>query len=61
MDDAIEIGTCSIEQLAHFQCPHCQKWWSIGDPDIYQTRWACPWCGTASIFDLEQALRQQRR
>jgi len=37
----------SIEVLAHFQCPHCSKWWSIGDaPD--REFWFCPWCGTKS-------------
>jgi predicted RNA-binding Zn-ribbon protein involved in translation (DUF1610 family) len=61
MDNERETGTCSIERLAHFHCPHCEKWWSIGDPEIYRTRWFCPWCGKESIFDLEHALRQQRQ
>jgi predicted RNA-binding Zn-ribbon protein involved in translation (DUF1610 family) len=61
MADEREMGLCSAERLMHFQCPHCIRWWSIGDPDIHKTEWFCPWCGQALLFDLEQALRQQRR
>lgn len=39
--------TISIENLAHFQCPHCKGWWSIGDAPKRE-HWFCPWCGKAS-------------
>lgn len=45
-------GHCSVETLVHFNCPACQKWWSIGDPDRDKTRWFCPWCGTRLFIDL---------
>ena len=36
----------SLEKLVHFQCDHCQKWWSIGDAPIEEKKeWFCPWCG----------------
>ena len=34
----------STETLVHFQCPACNKWWSIGDADPTR-RYYCPWCG----------------
>jgi len=36
--------TVSVEHLAHFQCGHCKKWWSIGDAPVREY-WFCPWCG----------------
>jgi hypothetical protein len=38
-------GTKSVEQLSHFRCGSCNKWWSIGDAPE-RTFWHCPWCGT---------------
>ena len=35
----------SIENLHHFQCDKCNKWWSIGDAPKLKTTWWCPWCG----------------
>jgi len=36
----------SLEKLIHFQCDHCEKWWSIGDAPIEEKKeWFCPWCG----------------
>ncbi len=46
------IGSFSIETLTHFNCPHCTKWWSIGDPDVEKTAWFCPWCGEKVHFQL---------
>lgn len=39
--------TISIENLAHFQCPHCKGWWSVGDAPEREY-WFCTWCGEAS-------------
>lgn len=42
-------GMYSIENLFHFRCSKCQKWWSIGDPK--KAGWNprkelfCPLCG----------------
>jgi cob(I)alamin adenosyltransferase len=47
-----QSGTYAIEILTHFHCPHCTKWWSIGDPDSSKQHWYCPWCGEESHFDL---------
>jgi hypothetical protein len=35
----------SIEQLAHFVCANCNKWWTIGDAVKNKQAWFCPWCG----------------
>jgi len=41
----IKKGLLSIEELAHFQCGYCCRWWSIGDFNKNKKRWFCPWCG----------------
>ncbi len=51
-------GILSIEQLHHFRCGACDKWWSIGDPSITkpgsgsatEREWFCPWCGQKNVF-----------
>jgi len=35
----------SIEQLNHFRCGTCNKWWSVGDAPLSKKVWYCPWCG----------------
>mgnify|MGYP001594402500 CR=1 FL=1 len=35
----------SIEQLSHFICGVCGKWWTIGDAPVNKKQWFCPWCG----------------
>jgi hypothetical protein len=34
-----------VENLAHFLCDHCSKWWAIGDAPEDKKEWYCPWCG----------------
>lgn len=47
----------SYERLVHFQCDHCQKWWSIGDaPD--QSAWNCPWC--CKLNQVEGEVEKER-
>lgn len=38
------LPNLSHEHLVHFNCPICQKWWSIGDAPE-RDHWYCPWCG----------------
>lgn len=38
------LPNISHEHLVHFNCPICQKWWSIGDAPE-RDHWYCPWCG----------------
>lgn len=38
-------GQKSLEQLNHFRCGACKKWWSIGDCPKNKKDWFCPWCG----------------
>ncbi len=39
-------GTYSVEQLHHFNCGVCKKWWSIADIPKSKTKTLfCPWCG----------------
>ena len=35
----------SVEQLSHFRCGSCNKWWSVGDASLSKKKWWCPWCG----------------
>ncbi len=36
----------SVEQLYHFACSDCKKWWTVGDWHIFKTTFAtCPHCG----------------
>jgi hypothetical protein len=37
----------AVEQLNHFQCWKCRKWWAIGDAPKKKKDWFCPWCGMA--------------
>jgi ribosomal protein S27AE len=41
-----------VEQLNHFQCGKCRKWWSIGDAPKEKKKWFCPWCGIANEVDV---------
>jgi DNA-directed RNA polymerase subunit RPC12/RpoP len=43
----------SLENLYHFNCDSCKKWWSIGDaPKDLQTRnWFCPYCGFSQVIE----------
>ncbi len=35
----------SLEMLYHFQCGHCQKWWSVGDFEWQAGKLVyCPHC-----------------
>jgi hypothetical protein len=40
------LPNLSHENLTHFNCPICEKWWSIGDAaEPGRDHWYCPWCG----------------
>jgi len=34
------------EEIYHFTCSECKKWWSVADAPKQKKRWFCPWCGT---------------
>jgi DNA-directed RNA polymerase subunit RPC12/RpoP len=41
----------SVEQLFHFNCGECKKWWSIGDFHLLkQDEISCPHCGYKTDF-----------
>jgi len=40
----------TIEQLHHFTCAVCGKWWTIGDAPKEKTDWHCPWCGEINSY-----------
>jgi predicted RNA-binding Zn-ribbon protein involved in translation (DUF1610 family) len=44
-------GKKSVENLHHFNCGSCNKWWSIGDAPNDKHDWFCPWCGTKQIIE----------
>jgi|GEM_PF-1732463 len=41
----LPVGKRSLEQLTHYNCGKCKKWWSIGDSPTEREIWYCPWCG----------------
>ncbi len=43
----------SIEKLFHFQCPVCEKWWTIGDAEPGRN-YTCPWCGKLSADTISK-------
>lgn len=45
--------TISIEKLAHFQCPYCKGWWSVGDAPKREY-WFCTWCGEKCLASGER-------
>ncbi|MCC6520365.1 hypothetical protein IT403_00050 [Candidatus Nomurabacteria bacterium] len=52
-----EKGVYSVEELNHFNCGTCKKWWSIGDPKVAKKKnqeWFCPWCGLQQTFKKVQ-------
>jgi len=42
----------SRENLDHFSCDKCQKWWSVGDAPGDKAEWFCPWCGERGEYDI---------
>ncbi len=42
-------GLISPEEIYHFRCGICDKWWTIGDAPKNKT-WFCPWCGKKQKF-----------
>ena len=49
----------STENLVHFNCQSCKRWWSIGDAPV-NAAWFCPWCGHhhegAGVFEPRETL-----
>mgnify|MGYP001599533068 CR=1 FL=1 len=46
----------AIEQLHHFVCVSCKKWWTIGDAPASKKEWFCPWCGNAQTKKKKMKL-----
>lgn len=44
-------GLRTIENLHHFRCKECNKWWTIGDAPECKINWFCPWCGGENRFE----------
>ena len=40
----------SVETLNHFQCGHCENWWTIGDWSPVDTL-SCPHCRQVGVID----------
>jgi len=49
-----EEGTFFNEQIRHFSCGVCRKWWSIGDAPKGRNEWFCPWCGNKQMFVMDK-------
>ena len=41
------------EQIRHFSCGVCNKWWSVGDAPEDKEEWYCPWCGEKQVLELD--------
>jgi Fe2+ or Zn2+ uptake regulation protein len=52
----------SKEELYHFNCRYCGKWWSIGDAPIEERKdwWYCPWCGERQDEDKAMIRLSER-
>lgn len=51
----------SIEQLHHFNCGACKKWWSIGDAEKQKKEWFCPWCGILQKVSAKPEMNKIKR
>jgi len=40
----------SREELVHFRCGKCKKWWTVGDAPKSKKMWFCPWCGVKQVL-----------
>jgi Zn finger protein HypA/HybF involved in hydrogenase expression len=38
------------EELHHFSCEKCKKWWSISEAPKNKKKWFCPWCGEENVY-----------
>lgn len=47
----LRVGQRSIENLSHFNCPDCLKWFSVSDAPTDKTQWACPWCFEVNEYE----------
>ena len=45
-----DVSQKSVEELHHFSCKDCKKWWSIGDAPSEKDKWYCPWCGVLNNY-----------
>ena len=56
------MGTFSVEQLVHFSCAKCTKWWSIASYNYTGESLFCPLCGHQQTFtkavDLPTVFKQ---
>lgn len=43
----------SVEELHHFSCAACNKWWTVGDAPREKLEWYCPWCGNVQEYRHE--------
>jgi len=41
----------TVENLHHFSCISCSKWWTIGDAPVEKEEWFCPWCGVKNNYE----------
>jgi len=51
----------STEELYHFRCGKCKKWWTIGDAPKEKKKWFCPWCGTEEGIRAEGSRKEGKR
>lgn len=48
----------SIEQIYHFSCTRCMKWWTIGDFNIIESKsLICPHCGVLQDVVLNEEMK----
>jgi hypothetical protein len=41
-----------VENLNHFNCLKCKKWWSVSEAPALKKDWFCPWCGIKNKYDI---------
>lgn len=42
----------TTEELHHFSCYKCHKWWTVGDAPEDKQDWYCPWCGEFNQYAI---------
>ena len=47
----------SVEELFHFNCGFCKRWWTVGDWEPVEVM-ACPHCGNRQCIEPEPLSKE---
>ena len=46
------------EEIHHFSCNKCGKWWSVSEAPKLKIDWFCTWCGQKAKFKLKSKIKK---